>query len=67
MRPLQKRLDGLRREFTKRNYFLTLGLTSHKENIVLDILDAMFEVFPEFQNRFRKEPPRLMKKELKSQ
>jgi len=49
MRPVQKKLDALRREFTKENYFLTLGLTSHDEDVVLDIFDAMFEIFPELK------------------
>ena len=49
MRPVQKKLDALRREFTKESYFLTLGLTSHGKDVALDVFDAMFEIFPELK------------------
>ncbi len=49
MRPLQKELDKLRNEFTEQSYFLTLGMSSHGEDVVMDFLQVLFEVFPELK------------------
>lgn len=49
MMPLQKKLDRLRAEYTEQAYYLTLGMSTHKEDVVMDFLEVLFEVFPELK------------------